>query len=111
MLTSVQEASVPTYVYRCRQCGTTLERRQGFQDAPLTECEACSGSLYRVLQPVQVIFKGSGFYSTDYRAKNPAENEPKPATTNGEAKTSTPDANGTSTPAKPEPAASSTKSD
>jgi putative FmdB family regulatory protein len=105
---------VPTYVYRCRQCGTTIERRQSFQDAPLTECEACSGSLYRVLQPVQVIFKGSGFYSTDYRAKNPAESEPKPASTDGEAKTPTADANGTSTstPAKPEPAASSsTKSD
>ena len=103
---------MPTYVYRCRQCGTTLERRQGFQDPPLTECEECSGALYRVLQPVQVIFKGSGFYSTDYRAKNPAENEPKPAATNGEAKTSTADSNGTSAEAKPAAAAaSSTKTD
>jgi len=78
---------VPTYVYRCRKCGTTLERRQGFQDPPLTECEECSGELYRVLQPVQVIFKGSGFYSTDYRAKNPAESEPKPASTSTDEKT------------------------
>lgn len=73
---------MPTYVYRCEQCGAVLERRQRFQDAPLTECEACSGgALRRVLQPVSVIFRGSGFYSTDHRS-NPTANpgEAKPGT-------------------------------
>ncbi len=59
---------MPTYVYRCDQCGDVIERRQSFQDPPLTQCEACHGRLQRVLQPVGIIFKGSGFYSTDYRA-------------------------------------------
>ena len=58
---------MPIYVYRCQQCGDVLERRQSFKDPVLTTCETCSGELRRVLQPVGVIFKGSGFYSTDYR--------------------------------------------
>jgi putative FmdB family regulatory protein len=59
---------LPTYVYRCEQCGNVIERRQSFQDAPLTDCESCQGQLKRVMQPVGIIFKGSGFYSTDNRA-------------------------------------------
>ncbi|MEA2641389.1 MAG: hypothetical protein QOF51_2783 [Chloroflexota bacterium] len=61
---------MPTYVYRCQQCGAEIERRQSFTDDPLTECESCHGELRRVLQPVAVFFKGSGFYSTDYRNSN-----------------------------------------
>jgi putative FmdB family regulatory protein len=59
--------TVPTYVYRCQQCGSTIERRQTFQDPPLTTCESCQGELRRVMQPVGIIFKGSGFYTTDYK--------------------------------------------
>lgn len=58
---------MPLYIYACRSCGQAVERRQSFQDLPLTECEACGGELRRVLQPVGVIFRGSGFYSTDYK--------------------------------------------
>lgn len=58
---------MPTYVYRCEQCACVIERRQSFQDPPLTECESCHGRLQRVLQPVGIIFRGSGFYTTDYR--------------------------------------------
>ena len=61
------EAPVPTYVYRCQQCGEVIERRQRFSDEPLTVCEACGGELRKVLQPVGIIFKGSGFYVTDRR--------------------------------------------
>lgn len=101
---------MPTYVYRCQQCGTMLERRQSFQDPPLTECEVCSGELRRVLQPVQVIFKGSGFYSTDYRAKSSTDGEPKTTSTNGDDKESSSDSAKTSPPAKTEaaPSASTT---
>ncbi|MBM2809938.1 MAG: FmdB family transcriptional regulator [Chloroflexi bacterium] len=66
---------MPTYVYRCQQCGVTIERRQSFTDERLTVCEACSGELRRVLQPVSVIYKGSGFYTTDYK-NAPAPNRP-----------------------------------
>jgi len=58
---------VPIYVYRCADCKAETEKRQGFSDAPLTTCETCGGAVRRVLQPAGVIFKGSGFYSTDYR--------------------------------------------
>ena len=58
---------MPIYVYRCANCSGEIEKRQGFSDAPLTTCESCGGSLRRVLHPAGVIFKGSGWYSTDYR--------------------------------------------
>jgi putative FmdB family regulatory protein len=71
---SRRRTPLPTYVYRCQQCGQVIERRQSFTDAALTECESCSGQLQRVLQPVGIIFKGSGFYSTDYRPGGKAGN-------------------------------------
>jgi putative FmdB family regulatory protein len=58
---------MPIYVYRCASCSVETEKRQSFSDAPLTTCESCGGSLRRVLHPVGVIFKGSGWYSTDNR--------------------------------------------
>jgi len=58
---------MPIYVYRCADCDAEIERRQSFSDAPLSVCETCGGRLRRVLQPAGVIFKGSGFYSTDNR--------------------------------------------
>jgi putative FmdB family regulatory protein len=63
---------VPTYQYRCTACGEDLEAVQSFSDAPLTECPACGGVLRKVFTPVGVVFKGSGFYRTDSRAKSDA---------------------------------------
>jgi putative FmdB family regulatory protein len=59
---------MPIYVYQCADCEAQTEKRQGFADAPLTTCETCGGGLRRVLQPVGIIFKGSGWYSTDNRS-------------------------------------------
>lgn len=59
---------MPTYIYQCQECGGTLERRQSFSDAPLSTHDECGGSLRRLFYPAPVIFKGSGFYSTDYRS-------------------------------------------
>lgn len=61
---------MPLYVYRCEDCGCQFEKRQSFADAPLTVCESCQGVVRRVLQPSTIIYKGSGFYSTDYRSKS-----------------------------------------
>jgi putative FmdB family regulatory protein len=58
---------LPLYTYACGACGQEIEKRQGFHDAPLTTCEACGGDLRRVLHPVGIVFKGSGFYNTDYK--------------------------------------------
>jgi len=57
---------VPIYEYRCDDCGASFEAFQKMSDDPLTECEACGGPLRKVLHPVAIHFKGSGFYTTDY---------------------------------------------
>jgi len=61
---------MPIYVYQCDSCGVTFERQQSFSDAPLTDCPECDGHVHRVIQPVGIVFKGSGFYVTDNRAKS-----------------------------------------
>lgn len=59
---------MPTYQYRCADCGRELEVVQKFTDASLTECPTCTGNLRKVFNAVGVVFKGSGFYATDSRA-------------------------------------------
>ena len=63
---------MPTYQYRCVDCGSELEIVQKFSDASLTECPECEGSLRKVYSAVGVVFKGSGFYATDNRTKGKA---------------------------------------
>jgi putative FmdB family regulatory protein len=58
---------MPTYQYRCTECGEDLEAVQKFSDAPLTTCPVCGGRLRKVFNAVGVVFKGSGFYRTDSR--------------------------------------------
>src|SRR5512133_1250120 len=60
---------MPIYTYRCDSCGVQFERNQKFSDAPLTRCPECGKkSLRKVYTPVGIVFKGSGFYSTDHRS-------------------------------------------
>src|SRR5215469_14068323 len=59
---------MPIYGYRCRSCGHELEVLQKMSDQPLKTCPNCSGELQKKLYPAGVIFKGSGFYSTDYKS-------------------------------------------
>src|SRR5436305_8620102 len=65
-------AHVPTYTYTCTACNDVIEKRQSFSDAPLTTCEQCGGALRKVIHPVGIVFKGSGWYSTDSRAASSA---------------------------------------
>jgi putative FmdB family regulatory protein len=58
---------MPIYGYRCSQCGHELEVFQSMSAEPLRVCPECSGSLRKLLYPVGVQFKGSGFYTTDYK--------------------------------------------
>lgn len=62
---------MPIYEYECDICGVHFERLQRITDEPLTKCPECSGHVHRVLQPVGIIFKGSGFYVTDNKAPSP----------------------------------------
>jgi len=65
---------VPRYDYRCESCRTEFELLQSFSEAGNGTCPACSGKGQRVYHAVPVIYKGSGFYTTDYgRPKPPAE--------------------------------------
>jgi len=57
---------MPNYEYECNACGIHFERLQHFKDEPLKKCPECGGTVHRVLQPVGIIFKGSGFYVTDH---------------------------------------------
>ncbi len=60
---------MPTYSYACQECGHAFDIRQSFTDDSLTVCPACSAPrLRKVIHPVGIAFKGSGFYKTDSRA-------------------------------------------
>ena len=58
---------MPTYGYRCSNCGHEFEIHQRMSDQPLTTCPNCQGKLTKILYPVGISFKGSGFYTTDYK--------------------------------------------
>lgn len=61
---------VPTYDYQCRSCGNRTEIIHSMLEDGPTTCELCGGALKRVFYPTGIIFKGSGFYSTDSRASS-----------------------------------------
>ncbi|HTE84174.1 MAG TPA: FmdB family zinc ribbon protein [Dehalococcoidia bacterium] len=58
---------MPTYGYRCSNCGHEFEIQQKITDQPLKACPKCQGKLAKILYPVGISFKGSGFYTTDYK--------------------------------------------
>ncbi len=60
---------MPIYTYRCENCGIQFDRRQKYDDEPLTVCSECQKeTLRKVYLPVGIVFKGSGFYATDNRS-------------------------------------------
>lgn len=78
---------MPTYHYRCAACENRFDAFQKFADDPLTDCPECGGSVRRVIQPVGVVFKGSGWYINDSR-KAPAETSTESSTKSAEPTTS-----------------------
>jgi putative FmdB family regulatory protein len=64
---------MPIYEYECQSCGGRFELLQHFSDDPVETCPECGGAVRRVIQPVGIIFKGSGFYVTDNRQLPAAE--------------------------------------
>ena len=112
---------MPIYTYECENCGERFEAKQSFNDSPLTLCPTCGEEkLHRVIQPVGVVFKGSGFYVTDSRGKKnmatsgTKKEDGKPAE-GGSDSGSTTTSTESSTPAKTEttakPAATTSSSD
>ena len=74
---------MPTYQYRCTECGGELEAVQKFTDDPLTVHEDCGGRLRKVFSPVGIVFKGSGFYRTVSRKGSTASEPAAAAATAG----------------------------
>ena len=71
---------MPTYEYECGLCNYRFERKQRFDEEPVAICPECQGKARRILHSVPIIFKGSGFYTTDHRkggTSNPTESEGK----------------------------------
>lgn len=64
---------MPTYGYRCVDCGYQFETFQRFSEDPLRECPSCQGVVRRVIHPVGVVFKGTGWYITDSRSSSSSE--------------------------------------
>jgi putative FmdB family regulatory protein len=95
---------VPIYEYGCDSCGHRFEVRQSFKDTPIAVCERCSQPVRKLISSPAIMFKGSGWYVTDYsdKLKEPKKSDASP---NGKETTSTP-----AKDAAPAAAASSTPS-
>lgn len=68
---------MPTYEYACTECGERTEMSQRIGDDPLKACPICGGAVKKLFHTAGIVFKGSGFYSTDSRSKpkKPAESK------------------------------------
>ena len=69
---------MPTYEYECDKCGHRFEVFQGMTEKPRKRCPKCRGRVRRLMGGGSgMIFKGSGFYATDYRSKSYKEQKRK----------------------------------
>jgi putative FmdB family regulatory protein len=71
---------MPIYEYKCEN-GHVFDVMQKLAEDPLTSCVECGAPVRKVLHPVGISFKGSGFYSTDYSKKGPKETTAKETST------------------------------
>lgn len=86
---------MPTYDYKCTECNYTFEEFQKITDDPLEKCPKCGGKVKRLIGTgMAPIFKGSGFYQTDYKnshvngssEKKQKKEQPKPDSPNDTSK-------------------------
>lgn len=84
-----QETPMPTYEYECERCGHVFEKFQSMTEEPVKRCPQCRGKVKRLIGTgAGIIFKGSGFYETDYRSeeyKRKAKSESEPSGGGGKA--------------------------
>ncbi len=99
---------MPTYEYKCLDCGQRFEIFQNMSDEPLAVCKACQGHLKRLIGAgAGIIFKGSGFYCTDYKKSGSAPSAPS----EGSGGTSTSESSSSTGTSETTPAAKTSKSD
>ncbi len=79
---------MPIYEYECEHCRNRFEVIQKFSDRPLKKCERCGGPVHKVLSAPALVFKGSGWYATDYAnpERKKAEKAEKDGSGNGDKK-------------------------
>ena len=70
---------MPTYEYKCSDCGHSFEIFQAMSDEPVKKCGNCGGDVRKVFGSAGIIFKGSGFYVNDYRNKGASGDAPSPS--------------------------------
>jgi putative FmdB family regulatory protein len=63
---------MPIYEYKCRKCGKQFEAFQGITDPELKSCKFCEGRVDKLVSMTSFSLKGSGWYATDYKGKNPS---------------------------------------
>ena len=103
---------MPIYEYACTSCGERTEAKQGFDDPPLETCPHCGGKLRKLYSPVGIVFKGSGFYSTDQKKpKKAASADSKPSSGDGTSKSESSSSTSGDKAATPAPKPSSTSSE
>ncbi len=99
---------MPTYEYECKKCGNRFELFQSIKDTPRKRCSLCRGSLQRLISGgAGLLFKGSGFYITDYRS----DSYQKAAKKEKEAGKAKPESGGASPKKGSKPAAKTGSSD
>lgn len=101
---------MPTYEYECQKCGHRFEEFQSMKDAPLAKCPQCKGKLKRLIGAgAGFLFKGSGFYTTDYRSSSYGDKKKQDAGGAAGGSTPSPGATPASPPATAGKAAKGTK--
>lgn len=81
---------MPIYEYKCEN-GHLFDVMQKMSEEPLTTCVECGAPVRKVLHPVNIAFKGSGFYSTDYKNGSRSEKSDSPTSTSGNGDSSSKD--------------------
>jgi len=97
---------MPTYEYHCKACKHTLEIFQSMSDGPKRKCPKCGKNALerKIGTGAAILFKGSGFYQTDYRSeayKKSAESDKKPAETKADSSSTKAEPTGDAKPAAP----------
>ena len=98
---------MPIYEYQCDGCADRFEVKQSMKDDALTTCPKCGKHVQRLISSPAIMFKGSGWYVTDYSDKmKPSSGSEPPAPKTGEKKESAPSTSEQTTSAAPTPPAS-----
>jgi len=102
---------VPIYEYQCESCTDRFEIKQSMKDDPLTACPRCGKRVQRLISSPAIMFKGSGWYVTDYSEKmKPSAGSEAPVPVTGEKKEATPSTSEQAAPTAPSVPASSSSS-